>query len=276
MPTIALSTYSFGPECTAQRGIEFAVEHGFHGLELGSWTLWPEAMSKAEARSLRTLAASNGVDLSIHFIHRGVAPASHDSKRRARHLAELEATLNLAHDIGARPIVVHPGPVDCPGVEPASASEQVRRQAIENLADFLSRGARIAEDTGAVLCVENLAHAPGQVIQSYAELVELVETVGSPLVRITLDVGHADLSDGLRSAFEAFAPYLRHIHVHDSDGQRDHHEIGAGKLDFPSYLDVLGPYPYTMAIESRDERDVEGCVLRSRDRLKEALGQAAR
>ena len=276
MSTIAVSTYSFGRECTALQGIEFAVENGFHGLELGSWTLWPDNMSKGEVREVRGMATAYGTDLSIHFIHRGVAPASHDPQRRAKHLAELESTLHLAHDIGARPIVVHPGPIDCSDVPPAEASEAVRREALENLADFLSRAAPVAEDTGTVLCVENLAHVPGYVVQSYRELVELVEVVGSPAVRITLDVGHADLADGLGPALEAFAPYLRHIHAHDSDGRRDHLEIGSGSVAFSAYRDVLERYPFTLAIESRDDGDVDGCVLRSRDRLKELLGPSVR
>ena len=234
------------------------------------------AVPKDVLRWIRVKAASNALDLSIHFIHRGVVPASHDPERRAKHLAELEATLNLAHDIGARPIVVHPGPIDCPGVPPAKASEQVRREAIQNLGDFLSKGARMAEDTGTVLCVENLAHAPGYVIQSYRELVELVESVGSQAVRITLDVGHAEKADGLRAAFRTFEPYLRHIHVHDSDGQRDHKEVGKGKLDFTEYREWLERYPFTMAMESRDDSDPEGCVLGSRDRLKELLGPFTR
>ena len=275
MPTIAMSTFSLGPECTAQRGIEFAVEHGFSGLELGSWTLWPDVITESETRQLRVQAAGGGIDLSIHFIHRGVAPASHDRERRAKHLAELEATLRLAHDIGARPIVVHPGPIDCPGVPPAEAPEEVRREAIKNLADFLSRGSRVAEDMGAVLCVENLRHIPGYVIQSYEELVQLVETVDSPALGITLDVGHADQAEGLRPAFDAFAPYLRHIHIHDCADGRDHREIGTGALDFAAYLADLQAYPFTLAIESRDEEDAEGCVLRSRDRLRELLGPSA-
>ena len=276
MSTIALSTYSFGPECTARQGIDFAVEHGIRGLELGSWTLWPENISKDEISDLRVKAASNGIDLSIHFIHRGVAPASHNADRRAKHLGELEATLNLAHDIGARPIVIHSGPIDCPDVAPAQASDQVRRESIEHLTEFLISGARVAESTGTVLCVENLVHTPGSVIMSYQELVELIEAVDSPAVRITLDLGHADLSDGLRPAFETFAPYLRHIHIHDSDGNRDHREVGKGTIDYTAILDCLEPYPFTMAIESRDESDPEGCVIRSRDRLKELLGTAAR
>ncbi len=274
--TIALSTYSFGPECTATRAIDFALEHGFRGLELGSWTLWPERLSRAEADYVRVQAAANGIDLSIHFIHRGIAPASHDPLRRARHLADLEATLELAHDIGARPVIVHPGPIDCAGVNPAEASNRERGEAQKHLADFLSKGARMAERTGTVLCVENLRHAPEEVVRSYEEMVQLVESVGSPTVRITLDTGHADLADGLRPAFEAFVPYLRHIHVHDSDGKRDHHEIGRGRIDFAGIAELLESYPFTMSIESRDEQDEEGCVLRSRDRLKELLGTSAR
>lgn len=276
MPTIAVSTFSFGPECTGRQGIDFAVEHGFHGLELGSWTYWPERLSSADVRDLRVKAAGDGVDLSIHFIHRGVAPGSHDPERRARHLSELEATLRLAHDLGARPIVVHPGPIDGGDVPPAEASETVRAEAVRHLTDFLAAGAGVAEETGTVLCVENLAHIPGNVIQSYTELVSLVETVDSPAVGITLDVGHADLSDGLPSALAAFAPHLRHVHVHDSDGRRDHHEVGRGSVDFAAHAETLARYPFTMAIESRDEDDEQGCVLRSRDRLRELLGPSAR
>ena len=82
----------------------------------------------------------------------------------------------------------------------------MRREAIRKRVDFLFRGARIAEETGTVPCVENLFHTPGFVIQSYAELSELVEAVKSPAVQITLDNGHADRADGLGQALDAFAP----------------------------------------------------------------------
>ena len=277
MPTIAVSTYSFGPEGGARQGLDFAVRHGFRGLELGSWRFWPEVLSPEDVRYLRVHAASHGVDLSIHFIHRGVAPASHNPERRARHLKELEATLRLAHDIGARTIVLHPGPLDPPPtVAPTQAPEAVRREAIAHLADFLRRAAPLAEEAGAVVCVENLEHRPGYVIQGYQELVDLVREVDSPAVRLTLDFGHADLSDGVGPALQAFAPYLRHIHIHDSNGQRDHLEIGTGRLDFRQHLDALKAYPHTLAIESRDPHDEPGCVVRSGQRLRELLGDAAR
>ncbi len=272
MPTIAVSSLALGFDCTAREAIEFTVEHGFRGLELGSPTLWPEAMSAEDVRLVQTLAATNGIDLSIHHIHRGVAPATHDPERRARHFAELEATLHLAHDLGARPIVVHPGPVDVPGVAPEETTEFVRLEAVANLTNFLSDAMPIAERTGTVLCLENLVHTPGNVIRSYCELVQVVEAVDSPLLRITLDTGHAHQSDGLAEAFEAFAPYLRHIHAHGSDGIADHFEIGQGNIDWTSLRDELAAYPFTMALETQNTDDGPGGLLRSRDALRQLLG----
>ena len=276
MPTIAVSTYSFGPEAKALEGLDFAVKHGFHGLELGSYTFWPPAIDGSGRRYMRLQSASRGVDLSIHFIHRGIAPASHDQARRARHLQELEATLELARDIGARVVVVHPGPIDCPGVEPAGAPDDVREEALANLADFLRSVVPQAEALGVVVCMENLHHGPGQVVKSYDELLNLVQGVASPAVQITLDTGHAHLSDGLKGAFDTFSPFLRHLHIHDSDGRRDHLEIGQGIVDFGELREVLGSYPFAMALETRNDDDPEGGVLHDRDSLKQLLGDAVR
>ena len=33
MPTLVVSTYSFGPQAQALEGLEFAIEHEFQGLE---------------------------------------------------------------------------------------------------------------------------------------------------------------------------------------------------------------------------------------------------
>jgi sugar phosphate isomerase/epimerase len=196
--------------------------------------------------------------------------------RRDRHQKDLEATLELARDIGAKVVVVHPGPVDCPDAGPDGVSEEVRREATVNLKDFLRAVAPKAEAEGVVLGMENLHHVPGQVIQSYDELRDLVKRLGSPAVQITLDTGHAYLSDGLTRAFETFAPFLRHIHSHDSDGQTDHLELGLGGVDYGEWMDALRTYPFSLVMETKNEADVEGSILRSRAHLKRLLGDAVR
>ncbi len=274
LPTIAISTFSLGLEDEPLQGLEFAVEHSFHGLEFGSYELSPENLDSAGRRRIRSLAEAHLVALSIHFLHRDIAPASHDPVRRARHLNELDQTLGMAQDIGAEVVVVHPGPIDCPGVDPTQASESVRQDSIEILTQFLADIAPKAQKAGVVVTVENMHHVPGQVIQNYGELLGLVECLNSPAVQITLDMGHADRSDGITEAFEIFSPYLRHIHIHDSDGKRDHLEIGLGTLDFARWSETLQAYPFSMVLESRNNADPEGNVLRSRDRLTQVLGSA--
>ncbi|MCH7800615.1 MAG: sugar phosphate isomerase/epimerase [Chloroflexi bacterium] len=276
MSTIALSTIAFGWDCTARRAVQFALDHEIFGVEFGSPTFWPDNMPEDEKRFVRESAASHEIDLSIHHIHRGVAPASHDSERRARHLTELEATLNLAYQIGARPIVLHPGPVDAPGIDNDNPPENVRLEALENLTNFVADAEKIARETGTVICLENLFHTPGNVVLSYQELVGIVESVNSPAVRITLDTGHAYLSDGVSEAFEAFGSHIRHIHMHDSDGKVDHFEVGEGVINLEIIQHQLAEFPFTLALETQRTDDGEAGTLRSRDRLKALLGDSTR
>ncbi len=258
------------------RGLEFAVQHGFQGLEFGTSELSPEYIDRAGRKRFRSLAEANGVALSIHFLHRDMAPASHDPVRRARHFNELNQTLELALDVGAEVVVVHPGPIDCPGVDPTQATESVRQESMKFLGQFFADITPKAQNTGVVVTVENMHHVPGQVVQNYKELLGLVEPLNNPALQITLDMGHADRADGITEAFEVFSPYLRHIHVHDSNGKRDHLEIGLGELDFSRWSERLRDYPFNMVLESRNNEDPEGNVLRSRDLLTQYLGGSAR
>ena len=276
MPTIGLSSFALGVHAKPLEVLEFALQQGFQGMELGSYTLWPPEIDAPGRKHIRSLAAAHEIDLSIHFIHRAVAPASHNPERRALHRNELEQTIEIANDIGAGVVVVHPGPIDCPGVAPNKAPESVRQEALENLRGFLEETAPKAEEAGVVICVENMHHNPGQVIKKYTDLLNLVEAVSSPAVQITLDVGHADRADGITDALETFAPYLRHIHMHDSNGVRDHLEIGQGRLDFSQWIDKWRDYPFMMVLESRNESDLHNSVVRSRDRLRDVLGPAVR
>ena len=47
-------------------------------------------------------------------------------------------------------------------------------------------------------------------------------------------------------------------------------------LDFAQWLDTLRTYPFACLMETRNDADPEGNVLRSRDLPKELLGDTAR
>jgi sugar phosphate isomerase/epimerase len=197
---------------------------------------------------MKIQAARHGIQYSIHH-PQATFPATHDPERQERHLGELEGTMRLAYDLGSRVIVLHVGRIDFPGVEASQASEQVRLEAMDNAVEFLHRAAPKAESYGVSLALENLGNRPGDVTRTYAELANLVRRLDSPVVGITLDTGHARLSEGLESAFETFRDNLRHLHIHDCVEGVDHHELGRGDLDLASYKEILRSSPFLLVLE---------------------------
>ena len=256
MPTIAVTTYALTAEPTALPGLEFAIEHGFHALELSGNRLWPEVMAAGEARELRVESARHGVSLSIHFPGR-FPPGSRDDSARLECVRQLRATIDLARGIGARVIAVHPVSTHPLDAVP-EATEDNRADARQRVAESLRQVAGDAEDAGIMLCLENLPFDTDMAVRSYAEQLDILTQVPSPAVALTLDVAHAFRSGGIAEAFGAFGPWLRHLHIHDATypptgrptaESRAHLELGAGIIDFAAHADLLRAYPHTMVME---------------------------
>ncbi|MCH7696386.1 MAG: sugar phosphate isomerase/epimerase [Proteobacteria bacterium] len=235
-----------------------------------------------EARELRVRSARHGVSLSIHFPTR-FFPGSCDDSMRLECVRQLRATIGVARDIGARVIVVHPGPVGPPDEVTEEPAEDDRAQARKRAAESVRQVAGDAEDAGIMLCLENLPFDTGMAVRSYAEQVDLVRSVDSPAVALTLDAGHAFRSGGIAEAFGAFGPWLRHFHIHDATESRPHLELGAGAIDFAAHAGLLRAYPHTMIMEINVDGEgqtspargrTKPALLRSRDILRDLLGNA--
>jgi len=133
------------------------------------------------------------------------------------------------------------------------------------------------------IALENLMNRPGDVTGTYAELAGVVRLLDSPVVGITLDTGHAYLTEGVDSAFETFRDGLRHLHVHDCVEGVDHHELGRGDLDLARYKEILRARPFLLVLEvgkgavlARETgQDPRGVVLRSLAAVKRMLGDLA-
>jgi sugar phosphate isomerase/epimerase len=281
MATIGFNTRSLGEHRTAIEAVNFAAENAIHALELDGRWLWQDMLSRSDIRHLKTHGRDHDIRYSIHFIHAGV-PATHDLEARTRHLADLESTIRFAEEIEASVVAVHVGQVEVPGVDPVQATEDLRRQSLDLAGQFFRTASRPAEDAGVVLALENLKHKPDDAVQTYGELVEIVQRSGSPAVGITLDTGHAELTDGIDAAFEAFGPYLRHLHVHDCVGGEDHHEVGTGTLDLGRYAKLLAgesllilEVAKSASVALQKGEDPKGVVLRSIAAVKRMVGKLA-
>jgi sugar phosphate isomerase/epimerase len=143
--------------------------------------------------------------------------------RLPRHLEVLQASLEVAAEVGAVNYVVHSGLTFAQQAEGVEA-------ALERQRDWLSRAGDVARGMGLVLCVETLfAEFDGsQHATSAARLAAELAAIDHPNVAATLDFSHAYIKldhDGRRADFvdevAALAPFARHLHVHDSFGRQD-------------------------------------------------------
>lgn len=176
---------------------------------------------RPQLEALKRACAGRGVEYSVH----GPLAINFMDEvfRLPRHMEVLQASLEVAAEVGAVNYVVHSGLVSTQqagGIEDAYARQR----------DWLARAGDIARQLGLYLCVETLyggfkgtVHAA-----SPSRLAKEIEAIAHPNVSATLDFSHSFLKldfDGRREAFveevTALAPFARHLHVHDSFGRQD-------------------------------------------------------
>ena len=270
MAALAISTYSFGPQADIRQVVRTGQENDFGGLELGSFTYWPDALSREDMAFMRQSVTGAGWPLSIHFIHRGVSLGNHERENRLTLIHQLQETVRLCDRLGGHVVVVHPGNLTHP---PAPDMDAVRGEAYELVVDSLAQCAPVAEKHGVYICVENTYLRDNEILRSYHEYAGLIETLGSSFVKLTLDLGHAHVSAGIPSAIQEMGDSTHHIHLHDNHGDNDKHlEVGKGTIDFGAYKEYLTDFPGMIALESRDTQDPQGAVTRSRKVLGTGLG----
>ncbi|MEN6473519.1 MAG: sugar phosphate isomerase/epimerase family protein [Syntrophaceae bacterium] len=120
--------------------------------------------------------------------------------------------------------------------------------------ELLANMASYARDRGVVLCIENLSERA----DSFAPAFEAV-----PDLRMTLDIGHAQLLSRTNTSFEFIERHfdrIAHLHVHDNRGGTSVHDdlhlpLGSGCVDYPQIFRALRlkGYQSTATMELKPE-----------------------
>ncbi len=184
----------------------------------------PEAAD--HARALRAALDVGGLRVVLHGPDELVAGTAQSNRT-------LEAVLEYAARIRAELVVYHGAnlPLDAPA---GRREAEVR---------FLRHAGRRARALGLTLAAENLAPvhpaAEPRISHDPARVVELIEHVDCPRVRMCFDVGHAHITGAL-GALEAALPHVALFHVHDNLGHRRGGGPGPSTVD-PLTLDLHLP-----------------------------------
>jgi hydroxypyruvate isomerase len=110
----------------------------------------------------------------------------------------------------------------------------------------LTRLDELSERAGRVFTLENLNTAvdhPGTPFAKAADTLALVEAVGSPHLRMNLDLYHAQIGEGnLIQLLERALPLVGEIQVADVPGRC---EPGTGEINYPAVAAALDRLGYT-------------------------------
>jgi sugar phosphate isomerase/epimerase len=232
---------TFG-EWPLKRACEFAAECGYTGIEIAPFTLGsdPRELSAVERADLRRTIAQAGLDcIGLHWLlakTEGFHVTDPDPAVRDRTVAYLGELTRLCHDLGGR-ILVLGSPQQrslLPGVSPEQADEYLR--------EVFGRLVPALEATDTVLALEPLSPIETDVLNTAAETCQLIEAIGSPHVKLHLDVKAMASEDlPIPEIIHASAAHLEHFHANDVNLQGP----GFGAIEFAPIFQALQEIAYS-------------------------------
>jgi sugar phosphate isomerase/epimerase len=236
----AICNETFG-DVPLSKACDAAAAAGYGGIEIAPFTLSALAteISSATRGEIRRTIARAGLDcVGLHWLlaqTEGLHVAHPESSIREQTLDYLAALARLCHDIGGR-VLVFGSPKQrsrLPGVTPAEALGHIR--------EVFTRLVPVLETTDTVLALEPLAPSETDVLTTAAETCRLIEAIGSPHIRLHLDVkAMAAEPTPTPEIIHASAPYLEHFHANDENLQGP----GFGLVDFLPIFQALDEISY--------------------------------
>jgi hydroxypyruvate isomerase len=163
-------------------------------------------------------------------------------------LDAVKARIPIATRLGCRQMMILSGALGARGeadhvVAPHPATRWITAyQVLCTLAEW-------AEAHNITYSVENLntkVDHPGYPLPHVEDTVRLVERVGSPRIRILLDIYHAQVEQGnVIQAIRDYRAWIGHVHVADVPGR---HEPGTGEINYAHVAAALRETGYEGAI----------------------------
>ena len=226
------------------------------GFEVEIWD-WTTKDIAGLARTGATFSSMTGY----------VTGALADPDGAAELLRTAEQSLKVADELDCPRLNVHGTGLDDKGLPVVPASVVTPAMWL-TAARTLSRLAELGERAGRVFTLENLNTAvdhPGVPFATAAEAMTLVEAVGSPYLRMNLDLYHAQIGEGnLVQLVERAMPQVGEIQVADVPGRC---EPGTGEIHYPAVAAALERLQYTgvVSLEGWASDDPVTALQRFRD-----------
>lgn len=209
----------------AENGADFARQYGL-GLEIADFCYAPSLdrdFTEADKACREKMAGLD--DFWFHGPFAELCPAAIDPEIREIAAKRYTQTLKIAAEYGIKNIVFHGG-----YTPQIYFPEWFIPESVKFWKAFLEK---VPADV--TLALENVMETSPEL------LTEVVRQVDDSRLGLCIDMGHANLTEvPLSKWIEESAPYLRHVHIHCNDGNRDSHSpFGTGTVDAEEVLKQL-------------------------------------
>ena len=210
-------------------GIEFELEKTLDFIEnLG--IEYAELVHQYPAEFIDSeILESYSLKYSIHAPFMDVNIASPQDQSRLNSIAQIKSSIDLANEINAEAVVVHPGLISF------LANKYFKKEVYEFANQSIKEIGDYAKNLGVMATIENMPNFEPMIYQNIADLNQLlVENE----MHMTLDIGHANHVG--YAPDEMIFDSIKHVHVHDNLGDDDSHlPLGEGNIKLNDIINSL-------------------------------------
>lgn len=133
---------------------------------------------------------------------------------------------------------------------------------LERVRNFSSLVTEKLRSTDIILCIENCEGYMG----FHKEAIEIL--LENPHIALTFDIGHSHAANGVDEAFILeHKDKLRHFHIHDALGTKNHKTLGTGKIDLPKYISLVKETDSRAVLETKTIEALKESVVYLRENL---------
>ena len=210
-------------------GIEFELEKTLDFIEnLG--IEYAELVHQYPAEFIDSeILESYSLKYSIHAPFMDVNIASPQDQSRLNSIAQIKSSIDLANEINAEAVVVHPGLISF------LANKYFKKEVYEFANQSIKEIGDYAKNLGVMATIENMPNFESMI---YQNIVDLNQLLVENEMHMTLDIGHANHVG--YAPDEMIFDSIKHVHVHDNLGDDDSHlPLGEGSIDLKYIIDTL-------------------------------------
>lgn len=215
-------------------------QYGFAGMEVWAEHVWFHRSSPLE---IRDAAKRTGCKLTLHAASWDLNLCSLNKGIREQSIQEVRRSLDLAKEIGAASVTIHPGRV--------TLSAKTRGWHEPILIDSLNRLAREAMDRGLTLSIEHIEPLPKELVVTPEELNRLRAALDYPTTA-TFDIAHVPLNRSLTRFYHELEN-IDKIHISDATAEKLHVPLGTGSIDLEAIWPLIWEKERPIIVEGWDD-----------------------